>query len=125
MRVALWLLALFGIAVAGALFAASSNFVGPDSFAVLNTGFHLVVAVVVGGMGTLWGPALGAVILTILPEALRGASTLSLLAYGVLLLGFVLFAPHGLAGLILNAVKRRRGAARHVKADAPAPEAKL
>jgi len=86
--------------LAGALFAAISAFIAPESFTVLGSGFQLVALVVVGGMGTLWGPILGAALLTALPEALRVAATLSLLAYGVLLLLFVLFAPQGLADLI-------------------------
>ncbi len=89
----------FFAGIAGALFASMSNFVGPDSFDVLTAGFQLVVTVVVGGMGTLWGPALGAVLLTSLPELLRGAATLSLLAYGLLMLAFIIFAPRGMAGL--------------------------
>lgn len=82
---------------AGALFAAISSFVAPESFTVLGTGFQLVALVVVGGMGTLWGPILGAASLTALPEALRVAATMSLLAYGLLLLGFIIFAPKGIA----------------------------
>ncbi|MDA8252351.1 MAG: branched-chain amino acid ABC transporter permease, partial [Rhodospirillales bacterium] len=93
--------------VAGALFAAISNFVGPDTFSVMSTGFQVVVFVVVGGMGVLWGAILGAVLLTALPEALRVASTFSIAAYGVLLLVFILFAPKGIAGMLTALVRRR------------------
>jgi branched-chain amino acid transport system permease protein len=85
---------------AGGLFAAISNFIAPETFTVLGTGFQLVALVVVGGMGTLWGPILGAALLTALPEALRVASGYSLLIYGMLLLVFILFAPKGLAGIL-------------------------
>lgn len=97
--------------LAGALFAAISSFVAPESFTVLGTGFQLVALVVVGGMGTLWGPILGAVLLTALPEALRVAATMSLLAYGLLLLGFIIFAPKGIASIAnrLVAAMRRPG----------------
>ena len=91
---------------AGALFAAMSNFVGPESFAVTTTGMQLIVIVVVGGVGTLWGSVLGAALLTILAESLRETQGLSVFIYGVLLLVFVLFAPGGIAGLALNAKKR-------------------
>lgn len=90
----------FFAGIGGALFASMSNFVGPDSFNVLTAGFQLVVTVVVGGMGTLWGPVLGAILLTALPEILRGATTYSLLAYGILLLIVIMFAPRGLAGML-------------------------
>ncbi|MBX9459704.1 MAG: branched-chain amino acid ABC transporter permease [Rhizobium sp.] len=90
----------FFAGIAGSLFASMSNFVGPDSFNVLTAGFQLVVTVVVGGMGTLWGPILGAILLTSLPEVLRGASHYSLLAYGIMLLVVIMFAPRGLAGML-------------------------
>jgi branched-chain amino acid transport system permease protein len=91
---------------AGSLFAAISNFVGPDDFSVMATGFQTVVYVVVGGMGTLWGPLLGAALIVALPELLRDASTYSVFIYGVILLFFILFAPQGIAGLLLSIPKR-------------------
>ena len=97
--------------LAGALFAAISNFIAPDSFTVLGAGFQLVALVVVGGMGTLWGAVVGAALLTALPEALRVAATYSLLAYGVLLLVFVIFAPHGIASFPRWVAARIRGGA--------------
>lgn len=90
----------FFTGLAGALFGAINNFVAPESFTVLGTGFQLVALVVVGGMGTLWGPILGAALLTALPETLRMASGYSMLGYGILLLVFILFAPKGIAGMI-------------------------
>ena len=90
----------FFAGIGGSLFAAMSNFVGTESFNVLTTGFQLVVAVVVGGMGTLWGPVLGAMLITALPELLRGASSYSLLAYGIMLLVTIMFAPRGLVGML-------------------------
>ena len=95
--------------LAGALFAAISNFIAPESFTVLGAGFQLVALVVVGGMGTLWGAVVGAALLTALPEALRVASTYSLLAYGLLLLLFVIFAPRGIASFPRLLGARRRG----------------
>lgn len=83
----------------GAMFAAMSNFIAPESFTVLGTGFQLVALVVVGGMGTLWGAVLGAVLLTALPEALRFSATYSLLVYGLILLLFIQRLPKGLASL--------------------------
>lgn len=98
--------------LAGALFASISSFIAPESFTVFGTGFQLVALVVVGGMGTLWGPILGAALLTALPEGLRVAATLSLLAYGVLLLTFIIFAPQGIASLISRATAAITGRER-------------
>ena len=53
--------------------------------------------VIVGGMGTLIGPVFGAILLTLLPELLRGIGDLRLVVYGVALTLVVLFMPGGLA----------------------------
>lgn len=111
-RLAAFAFSSFFCGAAGGLFAASSSYIGPDSFTVMNAGFHVVVLVVVGGMGTLWGPILGAVLLTVLPESLRMASTLSLLIYATLLLGCILLAPQGIAGAIKSALSAFPGVRR-------------
>ncbi len=111
-RLAAFTFSAFFAGMAGALFAAISNFVGPDNFSVLATGFQIVVFVVIGGMGTLWGPMVGAAFLTALPETLRTASTYSVAAYGVLLLFFILFAPGGFAGLLRAGWRRLSPPAR-------------
>ena len=53
--------------------------------------------VIVGGMGTLIGPVFGAILLTVLPEVLRGFGDLRLVVYGAALTFVVLFMPGGLA----------------------------
>jgi len=52
--------------------------------------------VVVGGTGTLIGPVCGAILLTVLPEFLRGIGDLRLVIYGVALTIVVLFLPGGI-----------------------------
>jgi branched-chain amino acid transport system permease protein len=56
--------------------------------------------VVVGGLGSLLGSVLGAVLLTALPELLRNIPGLEEIAFSVLLIGCLLFLPQGLAGLV-------------------------
>ncbi len=62
-----------------------------------------LVCAVVGGSGTVWGPVLGALVLTPLAEVskmfFRGVSGLDLMIFGAILIVFVRFIPHGLAGL--------------------------
>jgi branched-chain amino acid transport system permease protein len=62
-----------------------------------------LVCAVVGGSGTVWGPVLGALVLTPLAEVsklfFRGVSGLDLMIYGAVLIVFVRFIPHGLAGV--------------------------
>ena len=52
--------------------------------------------VIVGGMGTLIGPVWGAILLTVLPELLRGFGDLRLVLYGAALTLVVLFMPGGI-----------------------------
>ena len=72
-----------------------------------------LVAAIVGGMGTLWGPVLGAVLLHLLAEATRGLfgqlPGLNLVIYGAVLVLIVMFMPRGLAGALASWRGRRRG----------------
>jgi branched-chain amino acid transport system permease protein len=82
--------------LAGACYAHYISFIDPGVF-----GFWfsepLLIMVVLGGSGTLWGPALGAIAFTVIPEALRMAPEVRSLIYGIILLVSVLFMPRGLA----------------------------
>ena len=81
--------------IAGALSAHSTDFIGPNDY-----GFEPAVTILsfalLGGIGTPFAPVLGAVILTVLPEALRGFGDLRLVLNGVVIVLAVLFLPGGL-----------------------------
>lgn len=84
--------------VAGAAGCFYASFVGtlvPDAFFITDS-FGILAMVVVGGMGTLIGPVFGAILLTMLPELLRGIGDLRLIVYGLALALVVLFMPGGL-----------------------------
>ena len=68
----------------------------PDAFFITES-FTILAMVIVGGMGTLIGPVWGAILLTVLPELLRGIGDLRLVVYGAALTLVVLFMPGGLA----------------------------
>jgi branched-chain amino acid transport system permease protein len=98
---AVWKVFAFGVgsAVAGAAGCFYAAFVGtlvPDAFFITES-FTILAMVVVGGMGTLSGPVAGAILLTLLPELLRGIGDLRLVVYGVALTLVVLFMPGGIA----------------------------
>ena len=87
-----------GSAVGGAAGCFYARFVGtlvPDAFFITES-FTILSMVIVGGMGTLIGPVFGAILLTLLPELLRGIGDLRLVVYGVALTLVVLFMPGGL-----------------------------
>ena len=68
--------------------------------------------VIVGGMGTLIGPVCGAILLTMLPEFLRGIGDLRLVVYGVAVTLVVLFIPGGIVQAAQLGFGRLRRAAR-------------
>jgi branched-chain amino acid transport system permease protein len=85
-------------AIAGGLLAYSSGFVSPDNMSVtLLVG--VIVIVIVGGRGSLYGAILGAILFVCLPEALRGVGELRLLVFGAVLALGVVFVPNGLWSL--------------------------
>jgi branched-chain amino acid transport system permease protein len=87
-----------GIAgLGGALYAHYIRFVSATDFS-FPLSVLLLSMVVLGGMGTLWGPVLGALILGALPEVFRPLVDYRFLFYMVLLLLIIRFQPQGLLG---------------------------
>jgi branched-chain amino acid transport system permease protein len=104
-------LSSFYAGVAGGLWAYFFRVVTPESFPLITSIFYLA-AIIVGGMGTILGGILGAIFMTLVPEVLKLAvgwvtpwvpDALSLLApirtvvFGLLIVGFLIFEPQGLA----------------------------
>jgi branched-chain amino acid transport system permease protein len=95
-------------ALAGGLYAHYLRFVNPSPFG-FGYSVELVVMVVLGGVASLWGAVLGAAAVVVFVEALRaalprltaghGAAEYEIVAFGLLLMGLMIFAPAGLAGL--------------------------
>lgn len=81
--------------LAGCLGAHVSSFIGPNEY-----GFEPAVAILsyalLGGVGTPFGPVLGAVVLTLLPELLRGFADMRGVVNGLVIVAAVLFLPGGL-----------------------------
>jgi branched-chain amino acid transport system permease protein len=92
---------LLGAAFAGfggVLYAYHLRHVGPEIF-TLFTSFSIVIMGIVGGMGTILGPAIGAYFLTLLGESLREVETFRILIYSMVLILCVMLFPRGLWGL--------------------------
>jgi branched-chain amino acid transport system permease protein len=88
------------IGLAGGFYAHLVGYLGPESFD-LNRSVEALVMAILGGLGTLSGPVLGAVLLTYLPEKLQFFSEYQFMAYGLILLFSFVLLPRGLAGLVL------------------------
>jgi branched-chain amino acid transport system permease protein len=95
----------------GGLYAHYTRFVSPEVFLFTYT-VTMVIMVVAGGKGTLAGPVVGAVLFTVLPEALRAATSWQwqMLLYGILLVGVLFFMPEGIVPALrgLGPAARRR-----------------
>lgn len=81
--------------LAGSLYAHTMTFISPASFGP-NFSIELLTMVVIGGLGSIYGSFLGAALLTLLPEILRGANDYDIIVYGVLLIVMVMYMPGGL-----------------------------
>jgi branched-chain amino acid transport system permease protein len=81
----------------GALYAHFMRFISASDFA-FPLSVSLLSMVVVGGIGTLWGPILGAFIIGVLPEVFRPLIDYRILFYTMLLLLMIRFQPGGLLG---------------------------
>jgi branched-chain amino acid transport system permease protein len=81
----------------GALYAHFMRFISASDFD-FPLSVSLLSMVVVGGMGTLWGPVLGAFIIGVLPELFRPLSDYRILLTSILLLLMIRFQPGGLLG---------------------------
>lgn len=91
-------------ALAGSLYAHYTSYVDPRSFDIL-VSISILVMVMLGGAGTIVGPVLGALFVTLLPEILRfipappgTAGAARQLTYGLMLILIVFFKPQGLLG---------------------------
>lgn len=90
----------FGLAAAiaglsGALYAHYLHYVSPMLFGIFYL-FKLLVMLFVGGVGTMGGPVLGAVIFTLVPEMFPTSEEVDFLIFGIILLITIVFMPQGI-----------------------------
>jgi branched-chain amino acid transport system permease protein len=103
-------------AAAGVLYAQYNLFVDPPSTIALGISIDIALIGVVGGIGTLWGPAAGALVYVVLAKgvALKLGGTgkgYDLLIYGAIICLIAAWKPHGIVGSVVDALRRRRAAA--------------
>ena len=85
--------------VAGGLFASLQSYITPDAF-TLDLSVLFFIAILIGGHGSILGPLLGTILLTVLPEFAAPLVAWSTFLYAVLLLVIVLAMPGGIAELL-------------------------
>jgi branched-chain amino acid transport system permease protein len=85
-------------ALSGGLYVLSIGFVSPNNFVVLES-IRLLLMVVIGGLGSIGGTFLGALVVTVLPEALRDLQMVYMAVFGLGVVVILLLAPRGLGVL--------------------------
>jgi branched-chain amino acid transport system permease protein len=91
--------------IGGALYADYQEAVTPDVFAVALS-ITIIIMVYVGGMGTIWGPIGGAILLAMLPELLRGLGEYRLWVYSLVLIFILFVSPGGLVAPLWRRLTR-------------------
>jgi len=95
--------------IGGSLFAHYTAYINPSSFTFI-TSFYLIIMIVIGGLGSIEGSILGAILITVVLEAFRSLSEFRLVAFSILLVLVMLYRPQGLLGTVELFRLRRRPA---------------
>lgn len=109
-KVQVFVLSAVFASVAGSLYAHYITFVSPDPFS-LAFSIQMLVIVIVGGSRNVWGALLGAALMTALAQQIEKTDAikdLSDVAYGLMLVLFIVFMPAGLAGVLSKGLVRVR-----------------
>ncbi len=121
-KMVVFALSAFYAGIGGALYALALGFIVPDSFGLSQLVLHFSI-VVLGGLLSLFGAVIGAVVLTTLPEVLRDVQALQEIIYGLVLMLVILLMPQGIAGVLKSwGVLPREVLARNWRALKRRPE---
>jgi len=115
-KVSAFLISVCYASFAGGLYAGAVRFLGPDLAAIDHT-FDMTMYMVVGGVGTLAGPLIGALAVPWVTENLQFLQNYRFVVFGPLLIALLIFVPNGLVGL-WQAIWARRAARAERSAQA-------
>lgn len=107
--------------IAGVLYAHFAQFINPTSFST-DYSMNAILAIIMGGSGTIVGPVVGAFLLQFLPELLRMADAFRNIIYAILLIIITIFMPKGISyaikrlfEIIVGAFKKKNEASKDSK----------
>jgi branched-chain amino acid transport system permease protein len=103
-KITTFALGAFWAGMVGVVFAAKTTFINPASFTLWESVMILCV-VVIGGMGSIVGVVVGAMILILMPEYLRAFSEYRMLIFGAMLVIMMVFRPGGIISNIRKKYK--------------------
>jgi branched-chain amino acid transport system permease protein len=121
-KIRVFVLSAVFASVAGSLYAHYFGFVNPDTFSIFKS-LDLVIMVVVGGMGSIWGTLFGVGFITILPHWLEFLETYYDIIHGLILVLILLFLPQGFITGLVDIIRVRL--ARRRLASVPTTAAAL
>jgi branched-chain amino acid transport system permease protein len=107
-----FLVAAFTAGIAGSLYAHHARYLNPNDF-TFNKSIEILIMVVVGGLGSLPGAVIGAIVIVLMPEFLRSSGEWRLILFGALVVVLVGVSRGGIAGLapmLLRLLARFRSA---------------
>ena len=95
--------AAFFTGICGAFWAWQNTYIDPDVVFLQNRNILMIMMCMLGGLGTVWGPVIGALILYLLQDSLwSNLADYHLLVLGILLILIILFVPYGILGTLKN-----------------------
>jgi branched-chain amino acid transport system permease protein len=113
-KVRVFVLSAVVASIAGSISAHYVGFVTPNMAGFFHS-IELVTMVVVGGMASVFGSIIGAVLLTVLPQLLQAFEGWEVVVFGVILMATMIFLPKGLVPSIAQRLGARRARVRSVK----------
>jgi branched-chain amino acid transport system permease protein len=118
----IYLISAFLTALAGTFYVQYIYFIDPNTAFSFNVSVEAALVSIVGGIGTLWGPVLGTVLLestsAFIQSWLGGSfGGVQLTVYGLILMAVILWRPTGLIGILADALARRGAPAKEAPRD--------
>ena len=110
-RTAVFALSAVAAGIAGVFFTHQNAYINSDAF-TLNLTLSMLIATVIGGLGTSYGPLIGTMITLMIAEFIASLYDVSFLINGLILLGVLLLFPQGAIGLVERVSEQLRGKAR-------------
>lgn len=96
------------LGLAGSLFAFTEGTISPTTYGFAQVDVETLVMLAFGGIGTLFGPVLGAAVITVINELILDLGQLRLLVFGALIIALFLWVPRGVIPTLGDLIRRRR-----------------
>jgi branched-chain amino acid transport system permease protein len=105
-KISVFVLSAVFASVGGSLYAHYFSYVNPEAFSIFKS-LDLVIMVVVGGLGSVWGTLFGAAFITILPHFLGNLENYTDIIHGLILVVILIFLPQGFVSGLVDIIRIR------------------